>query len=232
MTLVKNLIAATALATLSGTCAYAADWSSADNGPPGSDTSSGSTITNSQINLQTQWSNMSGNVDTVGGNAAFQGAAAGNLVDITTMNNTIVKNSQIVGPNAAIGSNMDIGANNIWGSVGIQNQVVCNGASVSTDPVLTQVNSYQECQATDPASRINANVTNITGTLAIQGTAVGNSLEADSNASRMPIATQQINTSIGASTVNANAYNIGGGMSMSSSAVGNTAQIIHYSTTN
>jgi hypothetical protein len=151
-------------------------------------------------------------------------------VDITTMNNTIVKNSQIVGPNAAIGSNMDLSANNIWGSVGIQNQVVCNGASVSTDPVLTQVNSYQKCQATDPASQINANVTNITGTLAIQGTAVGNSLEADSNASRMPITTQQINTSIGASTVNAHAYNIGGGMSMSSSAVGNTAQIIHYST--
>ena len=171
-------------------------------------------------------------MDTVGGDAAFRGAAAGNLVDITTMNNTIVGNRQIVGPNAAIGSNMDVGANNVWGSVGIQNQVACNGASVSTDPVLTKVNSYQECSATDPASQINAKVTNITGTLAIQGSAIGNSLEADSNADRMPITTQQLNNSIGASTVNASAYNIGGSMSMSSSAIGNTAQILHYSTKN
>ena len=90
--------------------------------------------------------------------------------------------------------------------------------------------SYQDCQATDPASLINAKVTNISGTLAIQSSALGNSLEADSNADKMPIVSQQINNSIGASTVNASAYNIGGGMSMSSSAIGNTAQILHYST--
>jgi hypothetical protein len=222
-----------ALATLSARCAFAADWSSADHGPDGRwNISGGSQISNNQTNLQTQWSNMTGTVDAIGGDAAFRGAAAGNLVDITTMNDTVVANRQIVGPNAAVGSNVDAGANNVWGSVGIQNQVVCNGASVSTDPVLTKVNSYQECQATDPTSAINAKATNIAGTLAIQGSALGNSLEADSNADRMPITTQQINNSIGASTVNASAYNIGGSMSLSSSAIGNAAQILHYSTKN
>jgi hypothetical protein len=146
------------------------------------------------------------------------------------MNDTVVTNKQIVGPNTAISSDLTIGANNVWGSVGIQNQATCNGASVSTDPALTQVTSYQECSATDPTSATSAHVTNITGTLAIQGSAIGNSLEADSNAATMPITTQQINSVVGASTVNASAYNIGGGMSLSSTAIGNTAQILHYST--
>lgn len=181
--------------------------------------------------MQTQSSKLSADVDMVGGDALFRGAAAGNLVDITTMNDTVVANKQIVViPGAAITSDMDIQANNVWGNVGIQNQVACNGASVSTDPILTQVTSYQECSATDPASTINAHVTNITGTLAIQGGAVGNSLEADSNADRMPITSQQINNSIGISTVNASTFNTGGAMSLSSSAIGNTAQILHYST--
>ncbi len=190
----------------------------------------GSVIANDQTTLQTQWSGMHGSVDTIGGDAAFQGAAAGNLVDIMTMNNTRVQNSQIVGVDAAIASDMNIGANNIWGSVGIQNNVLCNGASVSTDPVLTAVSSNQECHAKDPASSVTANVTNIAGTMAIQSMAMGNTFEADSNADNFPVMSRQFNNSISASTINANAYNIGGAMSLSSSAIGNRSQILHYST--
>ena len=158
-----------------------------------------------------------------------QGAAAGNLIDITTMNNTKVQNSQIVGPNAAIGSNVNTNVTNVWGSVGIPNQAVCNGASVSTDPTLTAVNSYQKCDASDPASAINTNVSNIAGDAVIQNSALGNSFEADSNAPNMPIVTQQYNNAMSASTVNANVSNVGGSTSLTSSAIGNTAQIIHYS---
>jgi len=226
----KILIAATALATLSATCAYAggAEYGSWNDGAMAGGI--GSQINTNQVNLQTNWSNMTGNIDTVAGDAVMQGAAGGNLMDITTMNNTMVNNSQIVGPGASIGSNIVGNINNIGGSVGIQNQAVCNGVSVSTDPTLSATHSYQECNAADPSSMIKANVTNIYGDAVFQGSSLGNTFEADSNAPNMPIFNKQINNSTIASTVNANVYNIGGSTSMTSSAIGNTGQIIHYST--
>jgi len=158
------------------------------------------------------------------------GTAAGNLVDVTTMNNTSVKNSQSVGPNASIASDVNVDVNNVWGNVSISNQAVCNGASVSTDPTYSASHSFQQCQATDPAQQINTNVSNVGGNVAITGASLGNSFEADSNAPNMPVWSKQINNSTVASTVNANVYNVGGNTTMSSSAIGNTAQVIHYST--
>jgi hypothetical protein len=226
----KTLIAATALATLSATCAVAggAEYGSWNDG--GMAGGIGSQISNSQVNLQTNWSNLTGNADTVAGDVVMQGAAGGNLMDITTMNNTVVNNSQIVGPGASIGSDIVGNINNIGGSVGISNQAVCNGVSVSTDPTLSATHSYQECAASDPSSMIKAHITNIGGDAVIQGSSLGNTFEADSNAPNMPIWNKQINNSTIASTVNANVYNIGGSTSMTSSAIGNTGQIIHYST--
>ena len=159
-----------------------------------------------------------------------QGAAGGNMIDITTMNNTRVQNSQTVGPNAAIDSNVNTNVSNIWGTVNVSNQSVCNGASVSTDPTLTAVNSYQKCNASDPAAALTTNISNIAGDAVVQNSALGNSLEADSNAPNMPIVSNQINNSMVASTVHANVSNVGGSTSLTSSAIGNTAQIIHYST--
>jgi hypothetical protein len=146
------------------------------------------------------------------------------------MNNTRVTNDQIVGPGAAIGSNINMDVNKVWGSVGIQNQVLCNGAGISTDPSLTAVNSNQECHAADPYSRINANIANVAGDAVIQGSALGNSFEADSNAPNFPIITRQLNNSANVSNVDANVFNVGGSVGFSSSAVGNTSQIIHYNT--
>ena len=232
----KTLIAATALATLSATCAFAAD-SSSDFAQPqygswndSSSTAIGSQINNSQTSNQTSFSSLSGSIDTVGGDAMVDGTAAGNLVDVTTMNNTSVKNSQSVGPNASIASDVNVDVNNVWGNVSISNQAVCNGASVSTDPTYSASHSFQQCQATDPAQQINTNVSNVGGNVAITGASLGNSFEADSNAPNMPVWSKQINNSTVASTVNANVYNVGGNTTMSSSAIGNTAQVIHYST--
>jgi len=190
----------------------------------------GSNILNTQINLQNNWSNLNVTAHTIGGDAVAQGAAAGNLIDITTMNNTRVTNDQTVGAGAAIGSNINMNVDKVWGSVGIQNQVVCNGASVSTDPSLTSVNSNQECHATDPFSGITANIRNVAGDAVIQGSSLGNSFEADSNAPNFPIITRQLNNSANVSNVNANAYNVGGSVGFSSSAIGNSAQVIHYGT--
>jgi hypothetical protein len=225
---VKTLIAATALATLSATCAYAGG--SEEYGTWNDGSFAGSQISNSQVNLQTNWSNLNGTISTVAGDAAVQGAAGGNLMDITTMNNTMVNSSQIVGSGASIGTNVNTAIDNIGGSVGIQNQAICNGLSVSTDPTFASTRNYQECNAADPAQQINANVTNVYGDAAFAGSSLGNSFEADSNAPNMPVWNKQINNSSVASTVNANVYNIGGSTSLTSSAIGNTGQVIHYST--
>jgi len=190
----------------------------------------GSQILNNQINLQTNWSNLTGSVDTVGGDVVVQGNAGGNLVDVTTMNDTRVSNTQVVGPNATIGSTVAVDVNNVWGNVGITNQAICNGASVSTDPILTAVKSNQACHATDPYSEINTNISNIGGNAVVQGMSVGNKLETDSNAPNFPVISRQLNNSGVVSNVNANVFNAAGTVGLSSSAVGNTSQVLHYST--
>ena len=108
--------------------------------------------------------------------------------------------------------------------------MLCNGASVSTDPTLTAVHSNQECHAQDPYSSINSNVSNIAGSAVFQGSALGNSFQADSNAPNMPIFSRQLNNSGVVSNINANVFNAGGSVGLSSSAIGNTSQIIHYNT--
>jgi hypothetical protein len=152
MKIFKTLLAASAMIAVSATASFAGGQQYGTWNDGSSSQGSGSQIINDQINLQNAWSNLKGSFDTVGGDAVAQGSAAGNMIDITTMNNTRVQNSQIVGPQANIGSNVAVDATNVWGSVGISNQVLCNGASVSTDPILTSVQSNQECHAQDPYS--------------------------------------------------------------------------------
>ena len=232
----KTLFAASALIALSATAAMAGGYGDEQYGSWGgssygsSDSGVGSQIINGQINLQNNTATLNGSIDTVGGDAVAQGSAAGNMIDITTMNNTRVLNNQIVGPQANIASQVNVDATNVWGSVGIQNQVLCNGASVSTDPTLTAVNSNQACHAADPYSGINTNISNVAGNAVVQGSSIANSFEADSNAPNMPIFSRQLNNSASVSNVNANAFNVAGSVGLSSSAIGNTSQIIHYNT--
>lgn len=227
----KALFTVSAL-ILSTTASFAQTYGSWNEGSShsGGVGASGSNIINGQINLQNNWSNLSGSIDTTGSNATVAGAAAGNLVDITTMNNTRVKNSQIVGAGASIGSNVNVDVNNVWGNAAVGNQVICNGASVSTDPTFASTRNYQECNAADPYSGITTNISNVAGNAVVQGSTLGNTFEADSNAPNMPIRSKQINNSGVTSNVNANLTNIGGTATLSSSAIGNTSQIIHYST--
>jgi hypothetical protein len=231
----KVLLAVSILA-LSATSALAGgvgdnsgSWGSSSSAQGGAN-ASGSNIVNGQINLQNNWSNLTGSIDTTGSDATVTGAAAGNLIDITTMNNTRVQNSQIVGSGASIGSNVNVDVNNVWGNATVANQVVCNGASVSTDPTYASTTNFQKCSAADPFSGITTNISNVAGNAIVQGSALGNSFEADSNAPNMPIMSKQINNSGVTSNINANLYNVGGTATLSSSAIGNTSQIIHYNT--
>jgi hypothetical protein len=235
MKALKTLLAASALIALSATASFAGDsdqygsWNDGSSYQGGAN-ASGSNIVNGQINLQNNWSNLNASVDTAGSDVVAQGSAAGNLVDITTMNNTKVLNNQVVGSSASIGSNVNLDTTNVWGSVGIQNQVVCNGASVSTDPTYASTNSSQKCNAAQAFSGINTNITNVAGNATVIGSSLGNSFEADSNAPNMPIFSKQIANTGVVSNVNANVYNVGGTVGLSSSAIGNSSQIIHYNT--
>ena len=202
----------------------------ASSGLQGSSTATGSNIINGQVNLQSNWSNLTGSIDNTGSDATVSGAAAGNLVDVTTMNNTRVNNSQIVGSNASIGSNVNVNVNNVSGNASVTNQAVCNGASVSTDPTFASTKSYQECDATDPYSGITTNISNVAGNASVQGSALGNTFEGDSNAPNMPVLSKQLNTSGVTSDINTNLYNVAGTATISSSAIGNSSQVIHYST--
>jgi hypothetical protein len=195
--------------------------------PPGTQ----SWIQNHQTNdSNTMRSDLNVVVDTVGEDVVGHGAAAGNLLDVTTMNNTHVSTNQNVGFATTINSNINMNVNKVWGNVAIQNQVICNGVSVSSDPVFTSVNSNQECHSADPYSQINTNISNVAGNAVVQGSVFGNSLEADSNALNMPINNRQINTSSNISNITGNAVNVGGSVGFSSSAIGNSGQVIHYGT--
>jgi len=221
----KILFSASLLALGANAALAEETWNPPAPGFPGFD---GTIVLNSQINLQNNWSNLNVGVAKVGGDVVGQGAAAGNLLDVITMNNTYVNSSQIVGPGAAIGSNINMDVNKVWGSVGIQNEAVCNGVSVSTDPLQTAIYAHQQCQAADPFSGINANIRNVAGDAVIQGSAMGNLFESDSNAVNMPITTRQINNAVNTSNINSNVYNVGGSVGFSSSAIGNSSRVIQY----
>ena len=171
------------------------------------------------------------NVHNVGGDAVGQSVAGGNVVDITTMQDTNVTNEQY-DASPYIGSQLNANVNDVSGSVGYTSQALCNGASVSTDPTTTQVYSNQECRASDPSSTLNANISNVGGDVALAGSSVGNTFEEDTNAANAPLETNQINSSAVLSTVNANVSNVGGSVGVTSAAIGNSAQIVHYSTGN
>ena len=83
--LAKSLIAGTAMATLTLTPAFAGS---------SSDQSGGSQILNGQVALHTSISDLHTTIDNVGSGVGVQSTAAGNVVDITTMNDTHVTNDQ------------------------------------------------------------------------------------------------------------------------------------------
>jgi hypothetical protein len=191
--------------------------------------SDGSQILNGQIALHTSISTLQTVIENVGQGVGVQSVAAGNALDVTTMNDTHVKNDQYV---STIDISSDLGARitNIGGDVGVQNQAVCNSAGVSTDPTITAISSKQQCDAVDPAARAYVDAANIGGSFSLANSALGNSFEADSNAQNMPVDTLQINHSNVNATTTANVSNVAGTVSVTSAAIGNNAQIIHYST--
>ena len=220
--LAKSLIAGTAIAMLTLTPAFA---------DSSSDQSAGSQILNGQVNLHTSVSTLSATVDSVGQDVGIQSVAAGNTLDVTTMNDTSVTSNQYTS-SVDISSYMGAAVTNVGGSVGIQNQAVCNSATVSTDPTLTAVSNTQQCDSVDPTANANIYARGIGGDFSLANSAVGNSFEADSNASNMPVNNLQINHSSVNALVNADVSNVAGSVSITSAAVGNSAQIVHYSTGN
>ena len=214
--LARILIAGTALAILplSQACVAA----SSDGG---------SQILNGQVDLHTSTSTLNTTVDSTGGDVQIGSTAGGNALDVTTMNDTHVQNSQYT---SSVDISSDLGARvtNVDGSVSVAGQAICNSAGISTDPNITQVNSNQECQAKDPSSQVYVDSWNVGGDFQVTNMAAGNTFEEDTNAPNAPITTRQLN----ASSVNANTtvhvQNVAGTTAIQSTAIGNSAQIVHY----
>jgi hypothetical protein len=184
-------------------------------------------ILNGQVNFNVEVSKLNVDVQDVGGDAVGQSVAGGNVVDITTMQDTKVNNQQY-SKSAYIGSELNTNVNNVTGSVGYTSQAVCNAADVSTDPNTTDVYSNQECRAQDPTSTLNAAVTNVSGDVSLASSSLGNNFSEDTNAPNAPVETNQINASATYSTVNASIAGVHGSASATSAAIGNNAEIVHY----
>jgi hypothetical protein len=220
MSLARTLITGTALTILLSplSLAFAAD-----------STDTGSQILNGQVDLHTSESSLHVTVSNVGGDAGVSSTAGGNAIDITTMNDTHVTNSQYTS-SVSIFSDLGTNASNINGSLVVQGQSTCNTAVVSTDPNITEVNSVQNCQAVDPNSSVYVDANNIGGDVSISNLAAGNTFEEDTNAPNAPITTRQINASSINANTTANIANVAGSVQVQATAVGNTGQIVHYGT--
>ena len=215
--LIKILITGTALTILPLSLAFA----------DGSTNGNGSNVLNGQIDFQVTSSNLNTNVATVTGNVSNASSAVGNNLEVVTLDNTHVTNDQYVS-GVSISADQTANVNAVSGTVNLQSQAICNAADVSTDPHVAAVNSNQVCNANDPSSYLNANVSNIGNDVTLGATSVGNSFSEDTNAATMPVQNQQTNNSNIAATVNSTVYNVNGNVSVNSSAIGNNAQIIHY----
>jgi hypothetical protein len=203
---------------LMGTSAFADDSTSPLNG---------SVILNNQTQLHTVVSNVTTEAMNINGDFAAQSVAGGNSVDITTMQDTDVTNSQYAS-SIDIGASLSANVKNVAGDATLAAQAFCNNASVSTDPTTTSVYSQQECQAQDPSASVSATVQNIGGGLSSSAVALGNNFEEDTNAPNAPVQNYQLNASNVSALNNTNAYNVNGSVSIVGQAIGNNAQIIHY----
>ncbi len=194
-----------------------------------SNQSGGSQILNGQIALHTSDSSLRTAIDSVGQDVNVQSLAAANTLDVTTMNDTSVTSNQYTS-SVDISSDLGAAVTNVGGNVTIQGQAICNSASVSTDPNVTKINNTQQCDAVDPTSGTYVYANGVGGDLRVSNLAAGNTFEADSNATNMPVNNLQINHANTAALTTANVSNIAGNVSVTSSAIGNSAQIVHYST--
>lgn len=189
--------------------------------------SDGSIVLNGQVDLHLSASNVNTSITNVAGNVTGTSSSAGNNLEVVTMNDSTVSNSQYV-TSVSIAADQNANVQNTGGTVTLQSQALCNAADVSTDPHTTAVTSTQTCYANDPSSLLNANVLNAGNDTSLSSTSVGNSFSEDTNAAYMPTTNQQMNASSIASTVNATVKNVAGNVTVSSSSVGNNAQIVQY----
>jgi hypothetical protein len=221
--LAKTLIAGTAILMLTLSSAYADGSNSTDGGV--------SNILNGQVNLNAQQATLNLATNEIAGNVSGGAVAGGNAIDITTMNNTNVNNQQYVG-NTTINADTNAYLANVGGTTDLQSQAICNSASVSMDPTSTNVTSNQECGASDPSATLHATVTNAANDVSLATTAVGNTLEEDTNAPYGNVSNIQLNHSAVNSSTNVTTSNVYGNVSASATSIGNTGTIIHYSTSN
>jgi hypothetical protein len=188
------------------------------------DSTEGAIVVNGQLNLAPVFTELNATIMTVTGDASATAAAVGNTATIITNTDTIVKNNQ--GQGGDVLSWLSATAKDVGGDVSLWATSVCNGASVSTDPRITSVDSVQKCWAKDPAATVWADVSNVGGQVGVGAHAVSNQIEIDSDAAHFPVNNWQETHAGSFATVNTTVRSVGA-VGIQSTAVGNTAQIIH-----
>jgi hypothetical protein len=216
--LMQTLITGTALMILPLNLAYA-DGSTS--------TPDGTLVLNGQVDFQITSSKVNTSITNAVGNVSGSSSSVGNNLEVVTMDNANVANSQYVS-GISISADQNATVQNVGGTTTLQSQAICNAADVSTDPTTTAVNSSQVCHANDPSALLNASVTNAGNDVSLSSQAVGNSFSEDTNAPSMPTQNYQNNASNIASTVNSKVTNVSGNVTVNSSAIGNNAQIVQY----
>jgi hypothetical protein len=182
-------------------------------------------VINGQVNLGTVWSAIDASVNSIDSSVTAVTQSVGNTVNIYTMSNTYVDNSQI--QQGDVGAEVNLEAWEIGGDVLVGATSLCNGAGISTDPDVTAINSYQSCNADDPSATINANVSDVAGGVGMAAVAVSNQIQVDTNAANFPINSYQESAAHTFATVNATVSGAAQ-VDLSGSAVGNNATFIHY----
>ena len=113
MTSIKTiLIASTAL--LIPTLAFAGP----NNGAASDPSSHSTNVLNGQITFGAQWSTVNTTVNGAGGDVIVQSQGAGNVLDLTTFNNTNVDSTQEA-DSTNIGSTVNANVSNVYGGVSI-----------------------------------------------------------------------------------------------------------------
>src|SRR5690349_858040 len=212
------LIASTALLIPTLACARANNGSGPDGSYQAPQGGNSTNVLNGQITFGAQWSTVNTTVNGAGGDVIVQSQGAGNVLDLTTFNNTNVDSTQEA-DSTNIGSTVNANVSNVYGGVSIQSTAVCNSTDVSTDPAYTIVKSDQICNAQDPGSEVAAHVANVSGDVSIASNAFGNNYTEDTNALSAPTTIHQVNTSQVFGTANATIRNVGGSVAVTASAI-------------
>ena len=100
---------------------------------------------------------------------------------------------------------------------------------MTTSTGLRPSGASRSALAVNFGATMHSTVMNTNNDVSLASTAVGNTMEEDSNAPSGAVSNYQLNHAAVNTSTNVTTSNIGGNISASAASIGNTATIVHYS---